>query len=126
MTKGTASVALNLRIGPIYLHRILRIVFFLFPLRSKKGGTPTTNSYRRQPKAQRSDWPLYSCFRKNSGGEYSSVPKKVVFATPVPSFFVVMLEEETDEEEEASSAIEAVDCQLLGGWIARPKSHSFV
>ena len=45
------------------------------------------------------------------------MPKKVVLATPDPSFFVVMLEDETDEDDEASSAIDAapVDYQWLGG-----------
>ena len=76
------------------------------PFRSKKGGTPTINSYNRQPKAHRSDCPLYSCFRKNSGGEYSSVPKKVVVATLEPSFLVVTEELDTELELDASSAIE--------------------
>lgn len=79
------------------------------------------NSYSRQPKAHRSDYPLYSCFKKNSGGEYHSVPKKVVVATLEPSFLVFTEEEDTDEDEDASSAIEADPAQkLLGGGMARP------
>lgn len=78
------------------------------PLMSIKGGTPTTNSYSKQPKAHRSDYPLYSCLRKNSGGEYSRVPKKVVVATFEPSRLVVTLEEETELLDDASSAIEVL------------------
>lgn len=94
------------------LRRIRRMVFLRLPWRSKKGGTPTMNSYRRQPKAHRSDCPLYSCLRKNSGGEYSSVPKKVVVATFEPSFLVVTDELETELELDASSAI-VFDCREL-------------
>lgn len=99
-------------------------VFFWFPFTSMKGGTPTTNSYSRQPKDQRSDWPLYSWRRKNSGGVYSSVPKNVVVDTPLFSFLVVTLDDETEEEELASSAI--VPRSGFGGKMERPKSHSFV
>ena len=104
-----------------YLHKILRIVLRRFPFKSKKGGTPTTNSYSKQPKAHKSDWPLYSFLRKNSGGEYSKVPKKVVVATLEPSFLVVTLEEETDEDDDASSAIDfSIAHRWLGGGIASP------
>ena len=64
---------------------------------------------------------------KNSGGLYSSVPKKVVVATFWPSFLVVTLEEETEEQDEASSAIVVFSCcSALVGCRASPKSHSFV
>lgn len=101
------------------------MVFLLFPLGSMKGGTPVISSYRRHPKAHRSDCPLYFCLLKNSGAMYSSVPKKVVVETWLPSFFVVMLELETDEEEDASSAI---DPSVPGkvGTSERPKSTNFV
>ena len=62
---------------------------------------------------------------KNSGGKYSSVPKKVVVETLVPSFIVVTLDDDTEELEEASSAIESV-VEVLGGSKERPKSQSFV
>ena len=87
-------------------------MFLRLPWRSKKGGTPTINSYKRHPKAHRSDYPLYSCLRKNSGGEYSSVPKKVVVATLAPSFLVVTEELETELELDASSAI-VLECREL-------------
>lgn len=65
---------------------------------------------------------------KNSGGEYSIVPKNVVVAGPDPDFFVTTLEEETEEDDEASSAIEAAPAYMCDGdgLIDRPKSHSFV
>lgn len=57
------------------------------------------------------------------------MPKKVVVETPFgPSFFVVTLDEETDELDEAASSANVVFswCQWLGGYKARPKSHSLV
>ena len=107
------------------LRRMRRIVFLELPLRSKKGGTPTTNSYNKHPKAHKSLCPLYSFLRKNSGGRYSRVPKNVVVATLAPSFFVVTLELDTDEEELASSAIDVALSFVTYG-IERPKSHNFV
>ena len=111
-----------------YLHKIRLIVLRRFPFKSKKGVKPETISYSMQPKAHRSDLPLYSCLRKNSGGLYSRVPKKCVVETFEPSFFVVTLEDETEEQEEdASSAIVVFSFyQLRGGYRAKPKSHSFV
>ena len=53
------------------------------------------------------------------------MPKNVVVATLVPSFFVVTLELETDEEELASSAIDVALSFVTCG-IERPKSHNFV
>ena len=85
------------------------------------------NSCSKQPKAQRSDWPLYSFFRKNSGGEYSRVPKKVVEDALDPSFWVCTLDDDTDEDEEPSSAIDLAPLgQCLGGLMDSPKSQSFV
>ncbi len=57
---------------------------------------------------------------------YSRVPKKVVFDTFEPSFFVVTLDEETEDDELASSAMVFSLARCDGGWIAKPKSHSFV
>ena len=54
------------------------------------------------------------------------MPKKVVFDTFEPSFFVVTLDEETEDDELASSAIVVALARCDGGWIARPKSHSLV
>lgn len=59
-------------------YNILRIVPFVSPLGSMKGGAPVKNSKSRQPNAQRSDCPLYCCLVKNSGGKYSSVPNTFV------------------------------------------------
>jgi len=63
-----------------------------------------SSSYSRQPNAQMSLCFVYCCFFKNSGGEYSRVPKKVVTICELPAFWVDTLDEDREEQEEDASS----------------------